>query len=352
MSQKVRRANGATFPPHLFQAASWVMFIFFLGTYYALFNAYLQTDAATGVGILFAFFATSTFISAAVATLTDPADKNIYIPENAYEGKELPRGLLYCYRCEKHVQETSKHCVVCHKCVDAFDHHCVWLNNCVGIHNYMSFITSLIAATGLMAVQICVGIYLLSEYGNHRADFDRRVAALYPSLAPEAFIGLTTAVSIIDSLTLALIIQLLAFHSYLIDHDITTYDFVMARSRLDYDAEDEEAGCTKCEQDCKGGSKADSCKPAAAGQDCCKPDPSGPPRDCRDPDTQCTVRKPKHRPNYTGKGSVISIWKGRQAAGDLDGLAASRASLAAGVELPDLRSAKGGPSAGDRKSVV
>lgn len=215
MGAPVRRKNGITWPPHALQAGSWALFSAFAISFYALFIQYLALPGQIAAGVIFGFFALTTFVAAASATTTDPADRNIYQPEGLYEGRDVPAGLLYCYRCSRHVLDTSKHCIVCQKCVDVFDHHCVWLNNCVGIHNYMAFITALIAAGGLLATQAGVGLYLLSQYCMDGGAFDAQVRSVYPDLSGLAFVALTTTVTIIDVAALALLIQLLAFHSYL-----------------------------------------------------------------------------------------------------------------------------------------
>lgn len=217
MVAAVQRRNGAVWPPHPLQAASWVLFSGLVASYYALFLAGLD-DAAGGraaAGAVFGFFALSAFVAAATATLIDPADRNIFLPPGAYDGRPLPPGLLYCHRCERHVAETSKHCVVCHKCVDVFDHHCVWLGNCVGLHNYMAFIAALIAAGGMLVVQVCTGVVLFARFSANNADFDARVRATYPGLPGVAFIALVALATVVAMLTTGLLLQLLAFHSYL-----------------------------------------------------------------------------------------------------------------------------------------
>ena len=126
MAPAVQRRNGAVWPPHPLQGASWVLFAALVASFYALFLPGLDESppgGRAGAGAVYGFFALSALVAAAVATLTDPADRNIFLPPGAYDGRPLPPGLLYCHRCERHVAETSKHCVVCHTC-DAQLLHC------------------------------------------------------------------------------------------------------------------------------------------------------------------------------------------------------------------------------------
>ena len=130
------RRNGLQWPLHGFQVTSWVLFIFFVGFFFGLQLLYTNTVGRAVAGALYAVFTVISVAGAAAATLTDPADSSIYEPEQQYHAREVVPGRLFCYRCERHVSDTSKHCTLCMKCVDSFDHHCIWLNNCVGRHNY------------------------------------------------------------------------------------------------------------------------------------------------------------------------------------------------------------------------
>ena len=56
------------------------------------------------------------------------------------ETQEHTDDKIFCYVCDKHVFDHSKHCRYCNKCVQRFDHHCKWLNTCVGEKNYASFL--------------------------------------------------------------------------------------------------------------------------------------------------------------------------------------------------------------------
>jgi len=129
------RKNGLHWPLHLFQIISWALFVTFVTFFYALQLLYTDTAGRAVAGALYGVLVVVCFGGAAAATVTDPADRNIYEAER-YHPREVVPGHLFCYRCERHVHDTSKHCTLCMKCVDSFDHHCIWLNNCVGKHNY------------------------------------------------------------------------------------------------------------------------------------------------------------------------------------------------------------------------
>ena len=136
MPQPGARKNGVQWPLHPVQVTSWTLFVFFVAFFYALQFLYTDIIGRGVAGVLYGAFTLVSLIAAAAATLTDPADRSIYEPEPPADSQDAASGRLFCYRCERHVSETSKHCTMCMKCVDGFDHHCIWLNNCIGRHNY------------------------------------------------------------------------------------------------------------------------------------------------------------------------------------------------------------------------
>lgn len=111
-----QRVNGLSRPLHPMQMLSWVLFASFVGTFYSLFFASLDTAGRIAAGIVFGACAVGTAVSAGLATSTDPADPAIFETEPTEETSQL-----YCYSCQRHVREASKHCTVCHKCIDVFD---------------------------------------------------------------------------------------------------------------------------------------------------------------------------------------------------------------------------------------
>jgi hypothetical protein len=165
------RKNGLAWPLHPFQVMSWLLFALFVACFYTLFNMYLNTGGRIAAGIVFGLFTAGTLVAAGVCTITDPADASIYAPRT-HGPRDVVPGHLYCYRCELHVHEQSKHCTICMKCVDNFDHHCIWLNNCVGTANYRWFLALLASAAGMLLTLVAVGIYILVRFAESRSAFD------------------------------------------------------------------------------------------------------------------------------------------------------------------------------------
>lgn len=199
----------------LTQIASYILFLFFVVTFYTLFVLYPGLGGRIAAGLIFGLGAVATLICAGFATATNPADKNIYVA-NPRSARDLMPGHLYCYRCERHVLDTSKHCTICHKCVDVFDHHCIWLNNCVGRHNYMAFLALLLSAATMLVVQVAIGIYILVDYASDKAALDLYVRnSLYSGLSGTAYFAVTIIITILCLTAFGLVGQLLSFHCYL-----------------------------------------------------------------------------------------------------------------------------------------
>lgn len=236
-SQPVR-INGVTSPPHNFQIASWILFLFFLITFYVLYVPYPSLGGQISSGIIFGLGALATILAAGRATSIDPADKSIFVARSEDAGasghvrsrsRESRPGHLYCYRCECQVLESSKHCMVCNKCVDTFDHHCVWLNNCVGKHNYISFLTLLISSSIMLIVPVTMGVYILVDYTTQPVSTDSRVRQFYPSLSGSAFLAIILTIGVLALTTLSGVLQLFIFHAFLVLKDQTTYEYIMGR---------------------------------------------------------------------------------------------------------------------------
>ena len=179
-------------------------------------------------GILYSIFAILTCISSVSATITNPADPRIYQPLK-HNPRDAVSGHLYCYRCERHVLESSKHCTVCQKCIDVFDHHCIWLNNCVGKHNYIQFLGLLVSAALMLCIQIAIGIAILVQYAQDIGVLDNHIQIYYPNLSGTAYFIITIIISILAVIGVGAILQLLIFHISLIYHNMTTYEFIMSR---------------------------------------------------------------------------------------------------------------------------
>ncbi|KAI1285161.1 Brain tumor protein [Halotydeus destructor] len=167
------RYNGLTWPLHPMQICAWIVFVFFIVTYFSLMVPQLPTQSArwaayaTGAVVF-----TVHFIVHVHSVTCNPADDNVRTKYSTRSGRRKPRKFdrqahshvienQFCYICEVNVGPKSKHCSVCNKCVADFDHHCKWLNTCIGKLNYRLFIGCVISAL-LGAIVIFVVSMVLS----------------------------------------------------------------------------------------------------------------------------------------------------------------------------------------------
>ena len=127
---------------------------------------------------------------------------------------------MWCKYCNWYVSKSSKHCRACNRCTCNFDHHCRWLNNCVSQQNYKSFFISCCATESLLLYEIILGILFITnkiDASNHLFIKFKNVTFI--------LIALHTFISIFLAIPLA---QLIAFHIYLHNKKITTYDWVVS----------------------------------------------------------------------------------------------------------------------------
>lgn len=227
------RKNGLACPLHPFQLLSYVLFVLFVVFLYAFQLLYLDVPGRAALGCVYGVCVVVAIVGGAVATGADPADPCLHSPPQWDRYDDVP-DRLFCYRCERHVPSSSKHCTVCQKCVGGFDHHCIWLNNCIGAANYLPFLTLLIGAAMMLAVQIGYGVYHVVVFSISPSAFDergacgpRRAAAMYApqqtapplprpcavrdsvsaSLSGAAFFGVSMGVSALAVAALGLVLQ-------------------------------------------------------------------------------------------------------------------------------------------------
>ena len=167
------RKNGLACPLHPFQLLSYFLFVLFVVFLYAFQLLYLDVPGRAALGCVYGICVVIAIAGGAVATGADPADPCLHSPPQWDRYDDVP-DRLFCYRCERHVPSSSKHCTVCQKCVGGFDHHCIWLNNCIGTANYPPFLTLLIGAAMMLAVQIGYGVYHVVVFSISPSDFDAR----------------------------------------------------------------------------------------------------------------------------------------------------------------------------------
>jgi hypothetical protein len=105
------------------------------------------------------------------------------------------------------------------------------LNNCVGTHNYKHFIGLLVCAGCMLLIQFAISIYIIVFYGMSSSNFNTVVRAVYPALSGDVFFGLAVLVLVFVVIGLLLVLQLLAFHIFLIYKGLTTYDYIMHRQK-------------------------------------------------------------------------------------------------------------------------
>ncbi|GAB2282484.1 hypothetical protein Dimus_017027 [Dionaea muscipula] len=122
-----------------------------------------------------------------------------------------------CDYCNLVQPPRSKHCLDCCKCVLEFDHHCVWLGTCVGQGNHCRFWWYLAVETTLCIWTGILYIEFLKANISKCWWLDVSVILLLTILA----------------MSLAFVLSLLIFHTYLLLTNQTTYE-VLRRSRVPY----------------------------------------------------------------------------------------------------------------------
>ena len=125
----------------------------------------------------------------------------------------------WCDVCELPKVEGIHHCSSCGHCIQCMDHHCVFMNNCVGLRNHKYFLLTLWYATltcGQMVIGSTTRLWAMNaevtKYSPWLEDLSRVMWVL--------------------ALVLGLVLGLfLTFHLYLIQHNITTLDFIASRKQ-------------------------------------------------------------------------------------------------------------------------
>ncbi|CAI9111018.1 OLC1v1011151C1 [Oldenlandia corymbosa var. corymbosa] len=122
-----------------------------------------------------------------------------------------------CSYCNVVQPPRAKHCHDCDRCVLQFDHHCVWLGTCIGQGNHCRFWWYILEETALC---LWTGILYISYLKVHISKA-WWVDVIMILLLVTLFISL------------AFLVLLLLFHTYLILTNQTTYELVRRR-RIPY----------------------------------------------------------------------------------------------------------------------
>jgi len=227
------KPHGCMCPFHPFQIISYLLFFFYAFVFYFIdIVAWSKTPAlCISFVIPYSIIFLSLAVTAIIATLSDPTDPTIYDERTKRDNNDIIVSSEYKYFCKvcgTHVLERSKHCGVCNRCVDEFDHHCNWLNNCVGKKNYNLFIALLILVGLFSLIQVVANIIVLCTI--HMDRYMDPMMTFYnanPSKIKQLSYTLLVICTVFQSVFIALIIQLLLLHYWLMQNDLTTYDYVI-----------------------------------------------------------------------------------------------------------------------------
>jgi palmitoyltransferase len=135
-------------------------------------------------------------------------------------------GDKYCNVCLRGVSLRAKHCSSCDKCVARYDHHCIWLGNCVGERNHGLFWWYLVC----QSIAIIWGLYYIETAIKWSGFSSQALGAI------EGFIWMNGLKIIIFFFILIwswLPICLLAYHTYLLTTNQTTWEF-NRKTRITY----------------------------------------------------------------------------------------------------------------------
>ena len=173
----------------------------------------------------------SMIVTTALVTSEDPSDPAValekYLAANrgSDDGSSLQfineQCMFYCSICQSHVIEGSKHCQICNRCTYQFDHHCRWVSNDIGRLNYVNFIRMLVSTIATLLLQIALCIIAFIE-GPPEPEAQ--------SFMPQVFaIALNYTTIVFCSIFVIILAMLLGFHAYLINHGMTTVQYIRAK---------------------------------------------------------------------------------------------------------------------------
>jgi len=224
-----RRFNGWTWPPSKRQITTISVTLIDAVVFCLVLVPLLPEGARWLLMTIFTATFALTVVCGVLTMTTDPIDPMVAAAESGSDDDDIldsDEEVLHCRYCETHVQLDSKHCWECNKCVSNFDHHCPWLNTCIGTRNYATFYVAIWALLAMLGVVVIVGAVLLAEvFRAEGAD----VPDLYGLSQVHMAVFLIVLVAG-NGLLWVLDFTLVAFHSYLCIHDITTYEYLTGKT--------------------------------------------------------------------------------------------------------------------------
>jgi len=227
------RQHGFRLPLHPLQVVSWVVFGTDVVAYLVLLLPMIESVVATViVAIGFVASVASLVVATYRATSCNPVDPFVFREEDDVTQEEQDT-LPFCDRCVKTVQAKSKHCRLCNKCVGGFDHHCMWLNNCIGAANYNSFFVSISSVGVMIGIVLGTMLYQIIDYATNQENFELRLqaSALLNGLSKEGFLGIIIAMCFVNVPLWVLDMQLVVLHTFLMQNNMTTYEYIVMKNQ-------------------------------------------------------------------------------------------------------------------------
>jgi palmitoyltransferase len=120
----------------------------------------------------------------------------------------------------------SKHCGQCNRCTSGFDHHCRYLNNCIGEQNYEYFFKLIIWVFWMCLLHnITNGIviyHIVAETPGLKENYE----SIYSADLSYGFNITLIIMTVLNSLALLFLCELIIFHIELKYKGLTTYEFL------------------------------------------------------------------------------------------------------------------------------
>jgi len=227
------RTHGFIRPFHPLQVVSWVVFGSDVFVYLLFCLPIIDTvGARVFVALVYVASILLLVLSTVKATMCDPADPHVRLQPSEILKSEKET-MPYCSVCDVPVNRRSKHCRTCNKCVTVFDHHCMWLNNCVGGTNYHAFFASISSVAVMIGIVLCTCLYLIIDYFVNNDGFQGRLrdTGLFASFPKEFFLVLLLIMMFLNLPLFVLDTQLVFLHLFLASQQLTTYEYIINKSR-------------------------------------------------------------------------------------------------------------------------